>query len=157
MIKRIVISLILLIACVCQGYAAGRLFPDLKKQNGLTSVYVGKAMLKMAGNVNLGRGMVFGEELVNNLESVEILTAESPTAVNSLRVETERYVSKPPNLDTAFEKEEDGETVVIYTLQGDDHQSYSGILIVVDEVGEMTVIHLKGKFTENIMDSINIH
>lgn len=156
MIKKIILSCCLLIACVCQVSGAERLFRNLKKTEGLTSVYVGKAMLEMAGNLNLGVDVIDGSDLIDSLDSVEVFNASTTNAIRLLKNETELFISKNKGLEIAFLRESDEESVVIYTDSPGAGLPYSRLLMVVEEEDEFVVINLQGIIPLDALDNIHL-
>lgn len=139
------------------GCAANRLLPNLKKQDGLTTVYVGKTLIRMAGckAVNVAPGLVDMDDIVKYLDSVEIVNADSKQSVSYLRPLMESAMKGLKDLDVAMEVKEDDQTVNIYTVPGSSPDRISRILITVTENDELTLIDMQGDIPANLLEDIN--
>ena len=123
-------------------------FSDLAKIDGVTSIYIGKAMLKMAG------GMVGDytnsddmdlSQAIKDLTSVEVLTTEHQSAVKKLAPMLDAKL-KSMNAEQLMEVNEGKEQVVIYAQPyPGDSTLCSSLLIVTREPKEMNIVMLKGK------------
>lgn len=152
LICAMVVSLVATTAC-----AANRLLPDLKKQDGLTTVYVGKTLIRMVGcnAINVAPGVVDMDDIVKYLDSVEIVNADSKQSVSYLRPLMERAMKSLQGLDLAMEIKEDDETVNIYTVAGSTADRISRILITVAEDDELTLIDMQGDIPANMLEDMN--
>ncbi len=139
------------------GCAANRLLPNLKKQDGLTTVYVGKTLIRMAGcnAVNVAPGLVDMDDIVKYLDSVEIVNADSKQSVSYLRPIMESAMKSLQGLDLAMEVKEDDQTVNIYTVPGSSPDKLSRILITVTENDELTLIDMQGDIPANMLEDMN--
>ena len=139
------------------GCAANRLLPNLKKQDGLTTVYAGKTLIRMAGcnAVNVAPGLVDMDDIVKYLDSVEIVNADSKQSVSYLRPIMESAMKSLQGLDLAMEVKEDDQTVNIYTVPGSSPDKLSRILITVTENDELTLIDMQGDIPANMLEDMN--
>lgn len=140
------------------GCATNRLLPNLKKQDGLTTVYVGKTLIRMAGcnAVNVAPGVVDMDDIVKYLDSVEIVRADSKQSVSYLRPLMESAINSIQGLDLAMEvKEENDQTVNIYTVAGSTADKISRILITVAEDDELTLIDMQGDMPANMLEDMD--
>jgi len=131
--------------CGTVACASGRLLPNLTKQDGLTSVYVGKALLNMAG---ISRGVnipgVNMSVMSKNLDSIEIITAETPSATKYLRPLATAAINKIKDLELAMENVDGDSSTHIYVKSSPDGKAYTRMIILVSDIDEYTVIDMKG-------------
>lgn len=145
------ITLILAIASVfCQSCAAQNPFKTLSDMNGVESVFVGGALLKMAGNISVGHGIPAGS--IKSLKSVGVYNITEPCAMEEARRLVSDYVVKN-KLDTLMMATDWGDsTMILGRVNGDFIDSP---LIVTDEGGfEMNVILLQGNINVNQLSGI---
>lgn len=146
--KHRILSIICILAISLFGTtacASGRLLPNLKKQEGLTSVYVGKALLNMAGMS--GGFSVPGVNMVamsKNLDSIEIITAETTRTVRYLSPLAGEAINNIKGLELAMENEEGDSSTRIYVKLSPDGKSYTRMIILVSEQSEYTIIDMQG-------------
>lgn len=140
------------------GFAAERLLPDLKKQEGLTTVYIGKALIRMTGcnGVNVAPGLVDIDDLLKYLDGIEIVTADTRGSVDYLRPKVETAMRSLKGIDLAMEMNEDDQEVKIYTAPGTTPEKISRILIVVSEKDELTLIDMQGDIPANTLENMNL-
>lgn len=153
LICAIVVGLISTVSC-----SANRLLPNLKKQNGLTTVYVGKSLIRMAGSgsVRVAPGLVDIEDIVNYLDCVEIVNADTDSSIAYLRPILENAMKSIKGMEMAMEANDDDEEVRIYTVAGSNPGRLSRILIVVSEPDELTVIDMQGDIPAMALDNMHI-
>lgn len=123
-------------------------FSDLAEIDGVTSIYIGKAMLKMAGSMAgnyTGSNDMDLSQAIKDLTSVEVLTTERLSAVKKLAPMLDKKL-KSMNAEQLMEVNEDREQVVIYAQPyPGDSTLCSSLLIVTREPNEMNIVMLKGK------------
>lgn len=146
--------------CVSTTFAADRFLSGLQKMDGITSVYVGKAMLKLVGD-NLDSKMFFAtgmdnvSHLLKDIDCVDVVTAETKKSADYLRSLVDSSLKKMPQLELALETEEDGEYTRIYVQPSSDGQSYKRIVVINSEPDEITVVDLQGEIEAEIADQFN--
>lgn len=134
------------------GFAADRLFPNLEKREDLTSVYIGKGMLRLIGDGasnlnlgNLGNTDVEVAELLSYIDGIEVVNADSKKAANYFRPIAQSTIKSIPGIELAMEQEEDKDHVQIYVTPSADGAYFTRLIIVNSEEDEYTVIDLKGQ------------
>ncbi|MCM1319380.1 MAG: DUF4252 domain-containing protein [Muribaculaceae bacterium] len=168
---------LLLGICASNAYAANRLLPNLEKNDNLTSVYVGKALLRMVANGlgdttmetsaengqsdnNMGLKLAAGKfnvgDFIRYLNSVEVVTADSKKTVAYLQPLAEKAIKAIPDLELAMEEEEGNEYTQIYIVTSADGNSYSRMIVVCSEPGEYNVIDMQGQIPIDILSQINM-
>lgn len=141
----IVLMMVLVSATSCR---AQKEFSDLAEIDGVTSIFIGKTMLKMAGgkaghfmnddNMNISKA-------IEDLTSVEILTTEKSSAMTKVSPMLESKI-KSMKAEQLMEVNDDNEKVVIYSQPyPGDSTLCSSLLIVTKEPNEINVVMIKGK------------
>ncbi len=138
-IKLTVIAIAILVSSVSISAQTGTL-EKLLKIDGVTSVYISKAMLSIIGanNLNLDDNI---SAIANDLNSIEIYNIENKKAIEQSRPIIAK-LSSTPGLEILTRINEDKESTTIYGKQ--TNKVFSQILIVVDETDEISIINLTG-------------
>ncbi len=138
-IKLTVIAIAILTSSVSISAQIGTL-ENLLKIDGVTSVYISKAMLSIIGanNLNLDDNI---SAIANDLNSIEIYNIENKKAIEQSRPIIAK-LSSTPGLEILTRINEDNESTIIYGKQ--TNKVFSQILIVVDESDEISIINLTG-------------
>ncbi len=138
-IKQTVIAIAILTSSVSISAQTGTL-ENLLKIDGVTSVYISKAMLSIIGanNLNLDDNI---SAIANDLNSIEIYNIENKKAIEQSRPIIAK-LSSTPGLEILTRINEDKESTIIYGKQ--TNKVFSQILIVVDETDEISIINLTG-------------
>ena len=150
LISAILISMAVSLSCTAQ-----RLFPNLKADDGLTTIYVGKTMLRLAGGTGgklVGNDNIGIEQFINYLNSVEIVSAEKKKCIDTLDKTLDEYLKSHPDIEIATEIKDDEDDVTIYTVPGKTEDSIGQILLVVKESDEFTVIDLRGDIPISVFE-----
>lgn len=141
--------LFLMIMCMMTiPCAAQRTLSEVSKIKGVTSVYIGKMMLKMAGStIDLGsdQDAVDIGKLVKNLTSIEIVQCDGNSMEKAEKV-CKKVLSKLP-LEVVTEVSKDDQKVEISGVFNKDGKTMSMLLIAVEESSELVYIILKGKIS----------
>lgn len=148
----IVVCLMSTISC-----AADRLLPNLKKQEGLTTVYIGKTLLRMAGGrtvVSATAGVVDMDDIVKYLNSVEIVNADTSESVAYLRPIMKNAMAAVNGLNLSMEVNDEDSEVKIYTVSGSSDDKLSRILLVVTEKDEITLIDMQGDIPSGALEDM---
>ena len=159
--QRLYILLCAIILSISAGttFAAERFLSGLQKMDGITSVYIGKSMLKMVGSnfsdTKLFAGTGMTGNVLNNIDCIDIVTAETEKAANHVRSLIDTNLKRMPELELAMETEEDGEYTRIYVQPSPDGDSYKRMLIIVSEPDEVNVIDMQGSIKANEIEKFN--
>lgn len=148
----IVVCLMSTISC-----AADRLLPNLKKQEGLTTVYIGKTLLRMAGGHTVASataGVVDMDDIVKYLNSVEIVNADTSESVAYLRPIMKNAMAAVNGLNLSMEVNDEDSEVKIYTVSGSSDDKLSRILLVVTEKDEITLIDMQGDIPSGALEDM---
>ncbi len=128
------------LACSAQS---DRLFASLADMKGVQSVYVGKAALRFAKNVDVPVGGVELGGIVDDIESIEILQSEAPDVAPRLEKEVHAIIDRL-KLDIIMEAREDGESVVIYGRVPESGDVLKSIVIESRDGSEYCIVFIRG-------------
>lgn len=127
--------------------SAQRTLSDVASMKGVTSVYIGKAMLKLAGStMSIGKdetGLDISK-LIKDLTSIEIITCEDKKIANEVQKKCQKALSKYP-MEVITEVKDDGQNVEISGVFEKDGDILNMLLISVTGSDEPTYILMKGK------------
>lgn len=150
-----ILTVIVMAFCCTSAQAADKLFKNLKQMDGLTAVYVGQPLLKMAGGSSIiTSGLDIGD-LVNNLDAIYVVNCDEKGAYEYFKPQAESVLRSLHNLNAAADISDDGQHVVIYTMSGTEPGTFSRIIIAVDEPKEeYTFIDLQGNIPESALTGL---
>ena len=118
--------------------------------DGVTSVYVSKAMLAMAGGIEGIDGLDDVKPFIKKLDAVEIVVAESGGAREKVRAECMKLVKKA-DIELLTEINDKDDRVAIYSRQAEvgakdpDEMTYDGLFMFVDDSDDYVAIYIDGK------------
>ncbi len=142
MVKIKTIFVILLVWCSCITFAQNKIFDKYADTKGVTSVYISKTMLQMMPNMKT-QGIDIGH-IAGQLESVNILTTETPSISKSMRYDM-------ANFDRNKEYEQlmrvkDITTQSVFYIKKRQNKVHE-LIMFVDEPGEFVIIQITGNLT----------
>lgn len=129
-------------------------FPSLNNQNGITSVYISKAMLTMAGKSNSLNGVPVKD--IDRLESVEVITAEEQSMSQKIQDAMSEYTRNNPDLEILLQVNEKDNNVKIYGKPIAGSTNFSVMIIHVSESDENVLVVMKGVISPSAMENLNI-
>ena len=136
--------------------AAQKTFSEVSNMKGVTSIYIGPTMLKLAGSsIDIGgkQDAVDLKKLSKGLSSIEIVQCD-----NDLSEEVEKACKKILSqyaFEIITEVSEDNQNVEISSVLNDDGKSMNMLLITVKEKNELVYILMKGKIdTETLLNAL---
>lgn len=146
--KKIIIFLIISIAALAAK--AETFFESCEKIPDITTVYVSKAMLSLAGNLNINSGGMDFNDLAAKMDGLWVINAEGKQAA------TVKSLANNAFNDNKYGKlmsvRQEGRTVDIFTKN--DGDIIKDCIIKVIEPDEATVVIIKGNFTlQDIMNA----
>ncbi len=153
--KRIILSLLSMFMFMTSYAAVGeRVFSNLASRDDVTSVYIGKAALRIASQSMFAGKMGMTEsrmQLVGaaarNLESVEIISTEKKKAFPAIK-ETVCDVVKKLGLEVVVEAKEPGENTVVYVCMPEDGtDNIDCLLIETHDNEDYSVVFVKGQIS----------
>lgn len=155
--KKIMIKTILctVMALTClNAHAQVKAFEKYSDMNGITYVYISKAMLSaISGRLNKMPSMpnVDAQVLVNKLSAIQLIHAEKNDMRAKLRSEVQGIVKKD-KYELLMQVKEDGNKADIYQNIGPQQ---SVVAMLVEEKDGVTAVVFSGKFTtEDVMKMV---
>lgn len=120
-------------------------FADIASNDDVTSVYISKTMLKMAGSVGGDLSDDINvKALIKDLDSIEILTCENASKVKKIAPVIEQRIAAL-KADVLMDANEDNENVIIYgTPDPQNENKISNLIIYTRESGELNLVVLSG-------------
>ena len=127
------------------GCSAKKQFADIASNDDVTSVYISKTMLKMAGSVGGDLSDDINvKALIKDLDSIEILTCENASKVKKIAPVIEQRIAAL-KADVLMAANEDNENVIIYgTPDPQNENKISNLIIYTRESGELNLVVLSG-------------
>jgi len=141
--------------CTSMGFAQNKLFDKYADMDGVTSVYISKAMFQMLSGVSdvTIKPNVTGvdlEKMKGKIESMQLVSTEKQDKIAQMRKEFSQLITTQH--EELMRVKEDNTSVKIYTLmQGD---LVKELIMLVDENDTFTAILLNGSFTLKDIQSI---
>ena len=155
--KKIMIKTLLctVMALTClNAQAQVKAFEKYSDMNGITYVYISKAMLSaISGRLNKMPSMpnVDAQVLVNKLSAIQLIHAEKNDMRTKLRSEVQGIVKKD-KYELLMQVKEDGNKADIYQNIGPQQ---SVVAMLVEEKDGVTAVVFSGKFTtEDVMKMV---
>ena len=155
--KKIMIKTILctVMALTClNAHAQVKAFEKYSDMNGITYVYISKAMLSaISGRLNKMPSMpnVDAHVLVNKLSAIQLIHAEKNDMRTKLKSEVQGIVKKD-KYELLMQVKEDGNKADIYQNIGPQQ---SVVAMLVEEKDGVTAVVFSGKFTtEDVMKMV---
>ena len=148
--RKIILCVCLLLSCISLPVLAqnDKLIQELSDIKGVSSVYISESMLQLVGDASnmINAGGVKLDGILPKLNSIQILNADSGSAVDQLRAKLSSYIKKL-NLEVLMQTKEDDEVTMIYFVESKDFKKdLSRLILFVDEKDEVTFIGLSGAF-----------
>lgn len=140
--KNKILIFLLLIGCSYATFAQSKLFDKFGEMDGVTSVYISKAMLQMMPDMKTN-GIDIGN-IAGKLESLQILTSEKASIAKMMREET-AYIGKDKNYEELMKVRDEGSKVTFYIRKGGD--KIKELIMLVDEKTEFVIIQILGDMT----------
>lgn len=149
--KRIYIITLLLSLCSLFTYAQDSFFDKFADMDGVTSVYISKAMLSMMPDMKT-EGVNIGG-VASKLDNIQILSCEKPAIIAKLKKETE-FINPQNGYEELMRINDEGEKTTIYLKH--DKSSKKEFVLLNNEKGEFTIIIITGNLTlQEIQGIIN--
>ena len=152
MIKTILCAVMAL--TTLNAHAQVKAFEKYSDMNGITYVYISKAMLSaISGRLNKMPSMpnVDAQVLVNKLSAIQLIHAEKNDMRTKLRSEVQGIVKKD-KYELLMQVKEDGNKADIYQNIGPQQ---SVVAMLVEEKDGVTAVVFSGKFTtEDVMKMV---
>lgn len=127
--------------------SAQRIFSNIPSGDGITKVYVSKAMMKMAGPLS-GDNMNFGipKSAVKSIDGIEVISVDNKKAASQVAQMCKKAL-EGFNLLPITEVESDGQNVNIYITPDSANPSISkNLIILVDSRKDYQAVAFHGTF-----------
>lgn len=149
--KRIYIITLLLSLCSLFTYAQDSFFDKFADMDGVTSVYISKAMLSMMPDMKT-EGVNIGG-VASKLDNIQILSCEKPAVIAKLKKETE-FINPKNGYEELIRINDEGEKTTIYLKH--DKNGKKEFVLLNNEKEEFTIIIITGNLTlQEIQGIIN--
>lgn len=149
--KRIYIITLLLSLCSLFTYAQDSFFDKFADMDGVTSVYISKAMLSMMPDMQT-EGVNIGG-VASKLDNIQILSCEKPAIIAKLKKETE-FISPKNGYEELVRINDEGEKTTIYLKHNKNGKKE--FVLLNNEKEEFTIIVITGNLTlQEIQGIIN--
>lgn len=149
--KRIYIITLLLSLCSLFTYAQDSFFDKFADMDGVTSVYISKAMLSMIPDMQTEGVNISG--VASKLDNIQILSCEKPAVIAKLKKETE-FINPKNGYEELIRINDEGEKTTIYLKQ--DKNGKKEFVLLNNEKEEFTIIVITGNLTlQEIQGIIN--
>ena len=137
------ILIIQLLLCLCLSVSAqNALFNKYRDAKVVTSVYISKTMLSLAGNFKAGKSDI--SKIASRLDHLQILTFERPSMIRTVRKEAVEAFRKE-GFEQIMQVKDDGDNVTIY-LKTHKNKKNEFVLFNVGE-DELEIINVLGNVT----------
>lgn len=149
--KRTYIITLLLSLCSLFTYAQDSFFDKFADMDGVTSVYISKAMLSMMPDIQT-EGVNIGG-VASKLDNIQILSCEKPAVIAKLKKETE-FINPKNGYEELIRINDEGEKTTIYLKH--DKNGKKEFVLLNNEKDEFTIIVITGNLTlQEIQGIIN--
>lgn len=149
--KRTYIITLLLSLCSLFTYAQDSFFDKFANMDGVTSVYISKAMLSMMPDIQT-EGVNIGG-VASKLDNIQILSCEKPAVIAKLKKETE-FINPKNGYEELIRINDEGEKTTIYLKH--DKNGKKEFVLLDNEKDEFTIIVITGNLTlQEIQGIIN--
>lgn len=135
------------ICCISIDCFAKRMFSEVASMEGVTSVFIGKTMLKVAGASISIDGDQTGfniSKIIKDLTSIEIITCDEDKNLKEIETKCQSILAEYP-FEVLTETSDDGKTIRISGVFDKDEKNILILLISITGNDEASFILLKGK------------
>lgn len=141
--KRLIMIILSVLAVWLGAGAQSAFFDKCDDMKDVTTVYISKAMLKMAKNINAGGDMNFAP-VVNKISSIEIVTTENRKSIAEVRKLAGMFSTKN-GYEQLVRVKDPEQRVTVFSKTGTPENEF---IIVADEgESELSVIVIRGSLT----------
>lgn len=149
--KRTYIITLLFSLCSLFTYAQDSFFDKFADMDGVTSVYISKAMLSMIPDMQTEGVNISG--VASKLDNIQILSCEKPAVIAKLKKETE-FINPKNGYEELIRINDEGEKTTIYLKH--DKNGKKEFVLLNNEKEEFTIIIITGNLTlQEIQGIIN--
>lgn len=124
-------------------------FDDKMRQyansNGITTVYITKAMLSMAAGMNIDAGGMDLKAASDKIDNISIATSDTKIAATHLRSDADKFFIESKKYETLMKVQDSGEqTTILSRNAGKGKMEY---VVLASEPGEFSIIVIRGSMT----------
>lgn len=126
---------------------AQRMFSEAASMKGVSSVFIGKTMLKAAGaavTINGGQSSIDMSKLFKDLSSIEIISCDDKDHMKKLEYKCRDIISVYP-FEVMTETSDEDKNIQISGIFDKDGKNVVTLLIVLTRNDKVSFILLKGK------------
>ena len=142
----------IIVACICLlsfNCTAQRVLSEVAAMKGVSSVYIGKTMLQLAGGASMTvTGQKSGvdlSKLFKDLTSIEIVSCEDKGMVEKVEKKCKSLLSRHHPMEVITETSSDGQNVQLSGIFDKEGRNLELLLIAVTGRDDASFILLKGK------------
>lgn len=150
--KKIILTLMIAVLAILSAAAQDEMFQKLGNEKNISVVYISKALLELAGNMNIGSENI--QSLAGKLTMLEIYTSEDVNSIKLMKNEAEKLLNDGSELTTLM-KAKDGDQNVTFVGKKSKDGNISELLMISDEKSEFSIIRLVGNFTMKDIEKIS--
>lgn len=147
---KILFAIVMMLTTITAS-AQVKAFEKYSDTEGVTYVYISKALLRMAGAFNMpsapGTNM---KNIIPKVDAIQIITSMEDDMASRLKREAENIV-KNQNYELLMQVDDDGDKVRIYHHEG---KKQSAIIMITTSDDETVVIAFTGTFTLKDVESM---
>ena len=146
--KKIIFILVLTLSC-SMIFAQDALFKKYSNTNGVSTVYISKALLGMMPKMDAGNRDI--SKIAGKLDRLQVLSCERPSLIQSIRNSAMAYYNKYRYAEL-MNVNQDGELTIIYgKFHG--HGKNEFVLLSIEKE-EINIINIYGNVTLNDIKQI---
>ena len=139
--KKILIIIVMVLSC-SMIFAQDALFKKYSNTNGVSTVYISKALLGMMPKMNAGNKDV--SKIAGKLDRLQVLSCERPSLVPSIKNNAIAYYNKYKYVEM-MNVNEDGEITLIYG-KSHGHGKNEFVLLSIEK-DEINIVNIYGNVT----------
>lgn len=137
-----ILAILFAIAIVAANAQVSKLFERYSDTEGVTSVYISKAMLRMMPDIRTN-GLEFND-MTEKLNSIRVLTTENTDLANKMGKELDSEIKKD-SYELLLSANDDGAKANIYLKT--ESTGISHYLIIARESSELSIVLISGTIT----------
>lgn len=143
--KKIILTLLIL-AGTLGAFAQNRNLERFSGEEGVSYVYISKAMLNLISGMGGNNSYVNGVNvsgMIDKVDMIQIVSANSSNTVGKLRAEIR--LNPPKDMEVLMQVVEEDNRVDFYTLK--QGETITDLLMISDSGSEYTILQIQGRFT----------
>lgn len=148
-IKGLLLAITLMLGIVSMQ-AQDQMFDKLSNNNNISTVFISKALLSMAGNMDTGIANIKG--LSSKLERMEIYSSENKSASTLMKTEVNKLV-KDKTYEVLMSIKDQGDNITFYAKK-DKNDKFKDLIMFTEDSDEATIMRFVGTFTMDDIKSV---